>query len=322
MQESYRYFLIVAEELNITHAAKRLFISQQSLSIHIKKLEEKYSTQLFYRHPRLTLTPAGEALAASLHQIQIIENSLDEQIRESGPLIHGSINIGINPNRASLLFSQIIPQFYNKYQNIKIKLIYGKTNDLEPLLITGKLDFFIGISFMQTNKLVYHILANETIYLVISDYLLKTLHISEEKTNEFINKGVNLDVFKTIPFVPNTKSETLRLIFDTLSMGFSNQLIIPFEIDDPLLRASLCSQNFCATLFTESMLPYLDQVTRSQDRANRIYALPVKHNHLFQYRSILAYPQGTYISKYRQYFMDLVFSYYHSSGAIITPNEK
>ena len=46
-----KYFLLVAEELNITRAAERLYISQQSLSNHIQRLEQYYGTKLFYRKP-------------------------------------------------------------------------------------------------------------------------------------------------------------------------------------------------------------------------------------------------------------------------------
>ena len=39
---SLEYFLIAAEELNFTRASERLFITQQALSSHIKRLEEEY----------------------------------------------------------------------------------------------------------------------------------------------------------------------------------------------------------------------------------------------------------------------------------------
>ena len=39
-----RYFIVTAEEMNFTKAAKRLFISQQSLSNHIAKLEDHFGS--------------------------------------------------------------------------------------------------------------------------------------------------------------------------------------------------------------------------------------------------------------------------------------
>ena len=46
------YFLVAAEELNFTRAAKRLYISQQSLSNHISNLEKEFDIALFHLHPR------------------------------------------------------------------------------------------------------------------------------------------------------------------------------------------------------------------------------------------------------------------------------
>ena len=43
------YFLVASEELNFTKAAKSLFISQQSLSSHISKLESDLNVKLFIK---------------------------------------------------------------------------------------------------------------------------------------------------------------------------------------------------------------------------------------------------------------------------------
>ena len=56
------YFSEAAKDLNFTKTAQRLFISQQTLSNHIARLEEAYQVKLFERKPRLMLTSAGETL--------------------------------------------------------------------------------------------------------------------------------------------------------------------------------------------------------------------------------------------------------------------
>ena len=49
----FEYFAVAAREENISRAAEKLFVSQQSLSAHIKRLEEQYGVQLFERKPSL-----------------------------------------------------------------------------------------------------------------------------------------------------------------------------------------------------------------------------------------------------------------------------
>ena len=64
------YFLIAAEELNFTRAAKRLHIAQQSLSNHIAKLEDHFGTPLFDRNPPMSLTPAGACFRRYAQQLK------------------------------------------------------------------------------------------------------------------------------------------------------------------------------------------------------------------------------------------------------------
>ena len=62
MNISLEYFLTVAEERSITRAAEKLFVSQQCVSSHIKKLEQIYQAELFARRPVFRLMPEGEGL--------------------------------------------------------------------------------------------------------------------------------------------------------------------------------------------------------------------------------------------------------------------
>jgi DNA-binding transcriptional LysR family regulator len=65
-----KYFVTVAEELNFSRAAVRLYISQPALSRQIKNLEDELSVVLFLRQSDgLTLTEAG-----TLTLIEVVED--------------------------------------------------------------------------------------------------------------------------------------------------------------------------------------------------------------------------------------------------------
>ena len=58
--EDLEAFAETAKDMNITAAARRMYISQQALSLKIQRLEKYYGTALFERKPHLHLTYAGE----------------------------------------------------------------------------------------------------------------------------------------------------------------------------------------------------------------------------------------------------------------------
>ena len=82
---SYAVFLIAAEEMSFTNAAKRLYMTQQGLSAHIRRLEDHYHVRLFERRPVLKLTPEGESMVFYARQILDSERLMTSQFADLTP---------------------------------------------------------------------------------------------------------------------------------------------------------------------------------------------------------------------------------------------
>ena len=79
--KTLRYFIVVAEELNITKASKILMMSQPPLSNQIKNLEDELNTTLFIRGKRqLELTEAGKYLYQKAKDIIALNDKTASEI--------------------------------------------------------------------------------------------------------------------------------------------------------------------------------------------------------------------------------------------------
>ena len=88
-----RYFVLAAEELNLTRAANRLNITQPAISRIIREVETEVQTKLFTRHwDGLQLTPAGAVLLRHCRRIlNEYQSAMDSVRRAAGPTV---LNIG------------------------------------------------------------------------------------------------------------------------------------------------------------------------------------------------------------------------------------
>ena len=134
------YFVVVAEERNITRAAERLNMSQPPLSSQIKALEEELGVQLFVRGKRqLTITDAGTHLYRRARQI--LELSEQTQLElQSMEGLSGDLNISLVEGRAPFLLSRWIAGFRSEFPRVSIHLWNGSGDEVMERVQRGLAD--------------------------------------------------------------------------------------------------------------------------------------------------------------------------------------
>lgn len=139
-----RYFCVVADELNMTRAAEKLFIAQPPLTRQIKQLEEEIDAQLFVREARgLRLTPAGKYFQEQARQILDKINTTVEDTRRVAA--HGKVIFGIG--FVPTIFYGQLPSLVRRLRqnkNVEIVLHELKTGEQVEALKTGRIDIGFG----------------------------------------------------------------------------------------------------------------------------------------------------------------------------------
>ncbi|MFC0212968.1 LysR family transcriptional regulator [Paenibacillus chartarius] len=139
-----RYFLAVAEEGQVTGAAKRLNMEQPPLSRQMKLLEDELGVALFDRSgKRLVLTHAGELLRRRaerlLHQFQ----ETIEEVQELDSGVRGMLSIGSVVSCVSLL-PQRIERFHERFPQVTFKIHEGDHFLLGDLLEKRSLELVVA----------------------------------------------------------------------------------------------------------------------------------------------------------------------------------
>ena len=178
-------FIKVAEHQSLNHASKLLNISTPALSKRIKRVEEYFESDLFYRTSRgIFLTEHGELV---LSKVKIIKSDIDELKAETSKNGDTTIRVGLLPSFSLYKGVEQKEALINQRLSIKIE---SNTQILLDHLHNGDIDVIIGdITSTENNKLYSKVLYREK-YMVVfpktSDLRLSNSIFSSNLINEKI----------------------------------------------------------------------------------------------------------------------------------------
>ncbi len=150
------YFLAIAREQNITHAAETLHVTQSTLSKQMMDLESQLGKQLFIRGKRkLTLTDEGNFLRNKAQEIlELIENT-ESAFHSSDNNISGDITIACGETVAMDFITEIFHKLYKQHPNVKLHIHSGDADTVSERLDKGLADIGLLLGSVKREKYDY-----------------------------------------------------------------------------------------------------------------------------------------------------------------------
>lgn len=183
-----KYISVTAEELNISKAAEKLYISQPSLSKSIKMLEEEIGAEIFTRKP-FQLTYAGEIFIKWANQVLLSHKQVSQRIADIVNEKEVKLTIGMSPYRGTFLLPDIAAKFKEEYPECNLTLEEHPTDILHKMLDEEKIDLMIDIPYGDPANYESIVVAREKILLGIPrqwGYNKKIADLADFKDKPFI----------------------------------------------------------------------------------------------------------------------------------------
>ncbi len=145
-------FLYAAEQLNFSEAAKRLHLTQPTISHHVKILEHELGAELFDRTgAKLRLTEAGRLLLPSARGLIKQCSDVKEMMTSLDNEVVGELNIACSTTAGKYILPLLAARFCERYPGIRVNIFACSSPDIVHRLLEGEANLGI-ISSEITNK--------------------------------------------------------------------------------------------------------------------------------------------------------------------------
>jgi DNA-binding transcriptional LysR family regulator len=135
------YFVSVADTGQISKSANLCSVSQSSMTIALKNLEDAVGVTLLLRHPKgVRLTPAGERF---LRHVQHATMSIDRAVaaaQEQPEQTAGHVRIGMTETISAYLMPSLMSAISQRFDNLSVSIVESEREAIETMLVDDRLD--------------------------------------------------------------------------------------------------------------------------------------------------------------------------------------
>lgn len=202
-----KYFLAVCEAGTINEAARKLYISQQSLSEHIRKLEKELGVQLFHRGRSLMLTEGGNIFYRAAADLMAVLNRMDAELGVLKGQTTGSLVIGCMDFGAPDFLPQLVEVFFNCMPDVDLQIRDIPPGELAPI------DVQLLISSRELRGYHCENVFFDSLAVYVSDELLQRTYGTEwTQRRDRLRRG-ELAAIRECPFIRHRNARLEALAF-------------------------------------------------------------------------------------------------------------
>ncbi len=163
-----RVFLAAAETLNFSQAAKRLHMSQPSVTQHIHNLETHFGMQLFVRAGRkLSLTEAGVTLLPMARDLVLSAIRADEMMDTLKQEVYGNLWIACTTTPGKYILPSLMAEFLKRHPKVEATISVTNRDDAMSYLNEGKAHIMVTSIFNYHPDIELHKFLTEPLVLIV-----------------------------------------------------------------------------------------------------------------------------------------------------------
>lgn len=288
-----QYMITVLQEGSITAAAKKLYISQPSLSQMIKLVETNLGTPIFNRATDpLTLTYAGEKYIEAAQKILTINTNLAKEIEEITHEDHGIIRFGVPVQRGMQVLPYVMPKFLKLYPHVDVELFEQGSGLIEKMVLDGTVDMACMTTVARHTELKYILVENEDLVLLTSANtdLAKRIPagtpipITEARNEKFVSnkQGHSVRVVQDNLFI--THDMHPKIIMETMSIEVEKKVALACD------AVMICPKNY---------------IEKTPEMAKKAVIYPIL-NTGSQRHCYICHRKNLYLTKYMKDFINIL----------------
>lgn len=191
--EELQTFIKLCEIKNFTKTAELLTMSQPTVSLHIKNLEQQFQSQLIQRSTKqISITPTGEILLDQAKQIIQLYEQTKQQILEHHHTIQGDLTIGASFTIGEYILPTLLIKLKSQHPNLSLQISIGNTEEIVAAVKKFQVD--IGLIEGATNEkslIIQPFMKDELVVIASKEHPLakkKQLHVSDLQNEDWVSR--------------------------------------------------------------------------------------------------------------------------------------